>query len=235
MQKLTSIFFAIVILAVSYKIIEPWLLQEPEPEKPKKHKTIATSTSSVRDSSGTQAPSSDLYIQERLAEKMPKLYSWQRLLQLHGASHPEAFNNYVDEWLNANSEQLYKRAFRRGYDLANSQVQQHIIQRTVYNFPEQAEELSKSFLVRGYDEHLALQLALGFYQYHPDKLQDYLDNEPAFAKIPNDFSDLFIRNVFLHNPEQALKWLPTVPKFSQIEAYKEYANAQLRLQNPETE
>ncbi|EWH10138.1 hypothetical protein DS2_09337 [Catenovulum agarivorans DS-2] len=223
MPRLNTLIFIAVFLAISYKIIEPMLFEETK-EKEKKDKQEQP----IQQSTTVKVDPKLMYIQERLSEDMPKLYSWQRLLHLNDASQREPFQRYADEWLDVNPQQLFKYAFKGNKKVVDGSIQQKLLFRIVKVYPDHYMQLLGELLPAGYVEQLDIHLALGLYQLNTGPATRNLLELANFQQLPNEVADEFIGKIFNQDYLAAKAWFEQTPKFNQVEVYLDYVDERTR-------
>ncbi|WP_016956267.1 hypothetical protein [Catenovulum agarivorans] len=221
MPRLNTLIFIAVFLAISYKIIEPMLFEETK-EKEKKDKQ--QQEQAVSNSPSVKVDPKLMYIQERLSEGMPKLYSWQRLLHLNDAEQDEPFERYADEWLDANPQQLFKYAFAGKKAVTDGSIQQKILYRVVKVYPEHYVQLLGELLPADFVRKLDLHLALGLYQLNSASATANILELAEFQRLPNEVADEFIGKIFNQDYLAAKAWFEQMPAFNQVEVYVDYVD-----------
>ncbi|MCU4676119.1 hypothetical protein N7931_10785 [Catenovulum sp. 2E275] len=127
MFKSNKIIFALIFVFLIYRVVELALQDEKEEEhsyaqQPKKSRN------------NNQTASQERFLTERLSEDMPKIYSWQRLLQIYAAQSEDAFKSYLSEWFENNPVQLFNKAFLGYKGGVLTPIQSDIIQEfTLYH------------------------------------------------------------------------------------------------------
>ena len=221
MPRLNTLIFIAVFLAISYKIIEPMLFEETK-DKEKEKKERGQQEQVVPHQTTVKVDPKLMYIQERLSEDMPKLYSWQRLLQLNDAEQVEPFERYADEWLDVNPQQLFKYAFKGTKKVQDGSVQQKILFRVVKVYPEHYVQLLGELLPSDFVTQLDIHLALGLYQLNTESATESLLALANFQRLPNEVADEFIGKIFNQDYLAAKAWFEQAPKFNQVEVYADY-------------
>lgn len=198
------------------------MLFEETKDKDKEKKDKQQQEQTVSNSPSVKVDPKLMYIQERLSEGMPKLYSWQRLLHLNDAEQDEPFERYADEWLDSNPQQLFKYAFDGKKSVADGSIQQKILYRVVKVYPEHYVQLLGELLPADFVKQLDLHLALGLYQLNTESSTANILELADFQRLPNEVADEFIGKIFNLDYLAAKAWFEQTAKFNQIDLYADY-------------
>ncbi|KMT66117.1 hypothetical protein [Catenovulum maritimum] len=208
MPKINTIIFLVAFVVISYKIIQPLLVEDTEKTEGKEKKNSAHSKHISEEQRA---------LNERLAEKMPKLYSWQRLLQLHQSNSDQVFSSYLEEWVVESPATLINKAFQRNelknnLNLLQIEVVQHLVkQYKNYTLELIAEQIGDGVIDKIYDEVL-----FSIYLHHPAELPKYI----SLAQLESDQAKKLFKRILDQDLNAAKSWFESETLFSTSDNYK---------------
>ncbi|WAJ69554.1 hypothetical protein [Catenovulum adriaticum] len=207
MTRGNSVLFVLIFAFICYRIIQPWFSEEAKPQK-----KVQSRENKVNDD--------ERFFIDRQSENMPKLYAWQRLLQLQEANSEVSYFLYLDEWLANNPEQLFNKAFRRNQGNLLSPVQQDIIKRFTYHYKSQAQANLDSWFNSDTSEQMDKIVCQSLAEYSPEHLEAWFvgklstaqNNAVAKACFTSLLSQNKLKTESWFNSTEQLQHLPNISK-----------------------
>ncbi|GEM_PF-3323667 len=210
MPRGNTILFALVFFYVSYRIIQPWFVEEPKKDK-------VTNSANSNASSSHEGNNSDRYIAERLAEGMPKLYAWQRLLKLKDSNSDEAYFNYLTEWIGNNPEQLFDKAFSRYQGGKLTQIQTDFLERFTLHFDSQAQPQLDVWFDGEMSRPVKLAICQALAEHHKGLLESWMLEQQNDIQVVSQCIDYLFSKDF----DVANNWYQNTHKLKTIDLIDE--------------
>ncbi|WP_017443587.1 hypothetical protein [Gayadomonas joobiniege] len=160
---------------------------------------------------------------ELMSQKLPKVYSVQRLIHLAAENNQRAFHKYLDEWINNNPQQLYQRVFKSSENDISDYLKGQIIQRTVIIYPAKVTKILATIKTEK-EAFVQAHLAAGYYISYPEVLPEFLEHTPAFTHIPGPAADLFVAEIYRLGQVEAASWIAETAPFSNVPKYQQKVN-----------
>lgn len=202
MTRGNSVLFVLIFAFICYRIIQPWFSEEQQLQKKSQNRE-------------PKANEHERFFIDRQSENMPKLYAWQRLLQLEEATSQTAYFSYLDEWLQNNPEQLFKKAFRRNKTDLLSPIQQDIINRFTYHYKAQAQANLNSWFNNDTSEQMDQIVCQSLAEYAPEHLESWFVDKLSVSQSDSVAQACFA-NLLSKNKSKIENWFDATEQLQHL-------------------
>lgn len=219
MTRGNSVLYVLIFAFICYRIVQPWFEEGTQPQKKAQHKPVNNTDNNER------------FFIDRQSESMPKLYAWQRLLQLKDASAQVPYFSYLDEWLENNPEQLFNKAFKYNQTEVLSPVQQDVIKRFTFHYKAQAQANLDTWFNEQTSEQMDKLVCQSLAEHAPEQLESWFMDRLASSDNKSSAQACF-ESLLVQNKSNTQAWFDSTEQLQYLPNISENYQALIQTQSP---